>query len=395
MKFCTRPHAGSRRSRSLSGLAAATVACLAITAPASAQECSFVRGDITGTLPGETPVVDLNDGVDILAFLFIGRSIPNCTAAADINDNGLVELSDYTYLVNHLFDGGPAPPAPFPEAGVDPTPGVTVPEARDDRFHYQLGTGAGVPNNTGISIPVTLTNTAAITGLTMVLKYNPNQLRIDEIITEENTLLSAQSADYIIAEMHNEDGIAVIASLKDFATPFWFQVQDDPNFPAGEDQLVATLKCGIVVIADQGFAPIEFMDGVKIPAEGVTPSQEALLPEAHNLVMLGPTAVRPVLETGGGIDIRRGFIRGDANKDDGVDISDPIFALQWIFNGARTPPCLDAADANNDTRNDISDTIWLFNYLFKGGPQPSEPFPQPGVDPSDDGLGSLGCESDN
>ena len=104
MKFCTRPHAGFRRSRplSLSGLAAAaTLACLTIAVPAGAQECSFVRGDITGTLPGETPVVDLNDGVDILAFLFIGRSIPNCTAAADINDNGLVELSDYTYLVNH------------------------------------------------------------------------------------------------------------------------------------------------------------------------------------------------------------------------------------------------------------------------------------------------------
>ena len=38
--------------------------------------------------------------------------------------------------------------------------------------------------------------------------------------------------------------------------------------------------------------------------------------------------------------------------------------------------------------------IWLLSYLFKGGPQPSEPFPQAGVDPSDDKRGSLGCESD-
>jgi hypothetical protein len=56
---------------------------------------------------------------------------------------------------------------------------------------------------------------------------------------------------------------------------------------------------------------------------------------------------------------------------------------------------MDGADANNDTRIDISDSIWLLNYLFKGGPQPSEPFPQAGVDPSDDGKGSLGCESDH
>jgi hypothetical protein len=359
-------------------------------------DCTFVRGDIVGTNPGETPVVDLNDGVDILAFLFLQRSIPPCLSAADINDNGLVELSDYTYLVNHLFNAGPAPPAPYPGAGTDPTPGVTVPSTRDERFVFKLGSGAGVPSNTGISIPVTLTNDVPITGFTMVFKYDPNQIRIDELITEENTLLSAQSADYIIAEARNVDGVGFIATLKDFATPFWFHVGDDPNFPAGEDQLIATLKCGIVISADMGFAPIAFQDGLKIPTAHDPLPQEIIdqLPEAHNLVMLGDNAVRPTFTEGSGIDIRRGFIRGDANKDDGVDISDGVYLLNWIFQGDTRPPCLDAADANNDTRSDISDSIWLFNYLFKGGPQPSEPFPQAGVDPSDDGKGSLGCESD-
>ena len=95
-----------------------------------------------------------------------------------------------------------------------------------------------------------------------------------------------------------------------------------------------------------------------------------------------------------GVAIRRGFIRGDANKDDGVDVSDPVFLIDYLFRLGAVPACLDAADSNNDTAVDLSDPIWLLNYLFQGGPQPSEPFPQAGVDPSDDGSGSLGCESD-
>jgi hypothetical protein len=393
---------GIRSAHTLGARAAALAAIVVLAGPtprptlrAQSTDCSFVRGDITGTEPGADPVVDLNDGVDILAYLFLARSVPSCVAAADVNDNGLVELSDYTYLVNFLFNAGPAPPAPFPTAGTDPTEGITVPDERDPRFTFKLGTGAGVPSNTGIAIPVTLSNTVEITGFTMVLQFNPEALRIDELITEENTLLSAQSAEYIIAESRNREGIAFISAIKDFATPFWFQVSESPSFPTGEDQLIATLKCGILVSADQGFASLDFVDGVKIPNNLNPPEPPENLPDAHNLVMLGDSAVRPLLMTGGGIDIRRGFIRGDANKDDGVDISDPVFLLDYTFKGGRAPPCMDGADANNDTRIDISDSIWLLNYLFKGGPQPSEPFPQAGVDPSDDGKGSLGCESDH
>ena len=361
------------------------------------DDCRFVRGNIVNLeAPDAPPVVDLNDAVDLVAYLFIGRSIPisGCSDAADANDDGLVTMADYTYLVNFLFDNGPPPPAPYPAAGTDTTPGVTVAEERDARFAFSIGTASGVPHNTGLAVPITITNDAAITGLTMVLKYNPQQIRIDEIITEEGTLLSAASADYVTAEARNNEGVAYISTLKDFATPFWFQTGEDPHLPAGADQLVATLKCGIVVSADQGFAPIEFADGIRIPNDFVPSEEIELLPEVHNFVFDDTTPIRPVLGAEGGINIARGFIRGDGNKDDVVDISDPVFVLNHVFAGQRAPPCMDAADANNDTRLDISDAIWLLNYLFRGGPQPPEPFPQPGVDPSDDGSGSLGCESD-
>ena len=41
--------------------------------------------------------------------------------AADVNDNGTVNSQDATDLLNYLFSGGPAPKAPYPQAGTDPT----------------------------------------------------------------------------------------------------------------------------------------------------------------------------------------------------------------------------------------------------------------------------------
>jgi hypothetical protein len=373
------------------------ICSLAIPRPVLAGgDCVFVRGELNN-LNGRN-VVDFNDAVDILAYLFLGVSVPPCLDAADVNDNGIVELSDYTYLVNFLANGGPPPPAPFPDPGVDPTPGViSVPAERDSRFRFSIGSGMGVPSNTGIHIPVRMSNEVGVTGLQVVLEYNTRDaecpdLLIQEIRTEEQTLLSGESADYIIAEFDNRAGMAYIASLKDFATPFWFHTGSDPNFRAGTDQLVGTIVLGISRCADQGFSPITFVDGRPLPNNR---QPQVALPPMHNLVMLGDSAVRPLLDhEGAGVDIRRGFIRGDANKDDGVDISDSVFILNYLFQNGREPPCLDAADANNDTRIDISDAIWMLNYLFHGGPQPSEPFPQAGVDPSDDGRGSLGCLAD-
>lgn len=377
------------------------VCAVMLTAPARATQgvCEFVRGNVVNLEGPDAPVVvDLNDAVDIVAYLLIGRSLPisTCMHAADADDDGLVTMADYTYLVNFQFAGGPPPPPPYPEMGEDPTPEITVPDERDDRFTFSIGTVTAVPNSTGVTVPIRVTNSAGISGLTMVMTYDSTQIRIDEIVTEEGTLLSGESADYITAEAHNSEGVAYISSLKDFVTPFWFQSGEDPDFPPGTDQLVATLKCTVVVNAEPGFASIEFTDGVIIPNEFIPPDDLHLYPEVENLVFEGVTPIRPVLAQDGeegGVVVERGFIRGDSNSDNAVDISDPVFLLSYIFAGAAAPSCMDAADANNDTRLDISDPVWVLNYLFQGGPQPPEPFPQPGVDPSDDGSGSLGCDA--
>ncbi|MBI4583685.1 MAG: hypothetical protein HY717_06655 [Planctomycetes bacterium] len=88
------------------------------------------------------------------------------------------------------------------------------------------------------------------------------------------------------------------------------------------------------------------------------------------------------------------FIRGDANADGNINVSDPSFILYYLFKGGAKPPCADAADATDDEMIDISDAIQIFRHLFLGaGPLP-EPFSSCGrdFDPDFDPTKDLTCD---
>ncbi len=76
------------------------------------------------------------------------------------------------------------------------------------------------------------------------------------------------------------------------------------------------------------------------------------------------------------------FIRGDANDDGALDVSDAVADLLYLFAGA-SAPCLDALDANDSGAIDISDAVYVLSYLFAAGPPPPQPFPVRGADPTD------------
>lgn len=83
------------------------------------------------------------------------------------------------------------------------------------------------------------------------------------------------------------------------------------------------------------------------------------------------------------------FIRGDANADGQIDISDPIAVLSSLFGApALQLPCADSADANDSGTVNIADAITLLSFLFQGSPaQLPSPFPDCGGDPTSDTLG--------
>jgi hypothetical protein len=64
-------------------------------------------------------------------------------------------------------------------------------------------------------------------------------------------------------------------------------------------------------------------------------------------------------------------IPGDADGSGNVDLDDPVFLLQLIFNSGDLPepsPC--CGDANASGYLDIDDITFLLDYLFRGGPPP-------------------------
>jgi hypothetical protein len=83
------------------------------------------------------------------------------------------------------------------------------------------------------------------------------------------------------------------------------------------------------------------------------------------------------------------FIRGDANRDAAVDISDALFILLYLFQGPVESTCRDALDADDRQAIEITDAIYLLSFLFQGGPSPPAPYPAPGLDPTADDP--LGC----
>lgn len=85
------------------------------------------------------------------------------------------------------------------------------------------------------------------------------------------------------------------------------------------------------------------------------------------------------------VDAQAPFLRGDANNDGRVDLSDPIAVLLHLFD---TNPlsCPDAADANDDGDLNLGDPVFLLGYLFAEEQAPSAPWPGCGEDPTDDDL---------
>lgn len=76
---------------------------------------TFRRGDADGD-----GLVNINDPVRILRFLFQGEADPVCMDAADVDNSGGLSITDPIYILRYLFLGGPAPVEPFNSCGLDP-----------------------------------------------------------------------------------------------------------------------------------------------------------------------------------------------------------------------------------------------------------------------------------
>lgn len=80
------------------------------------------------------------------------------------------------------------------------------------------------------------------------------------------------------------------------------------------------------------------------------------------------------------------FLRGDADGNGNLDISDAVRVLSSLFQGEGPLECADAGDVNDDGSVDLADAIYSLTFQFGSGSPPPPPFPEPGLDPTEDDL---------
>ncbi len=83
---------------------------------------------------------------------------------------------------------------------------------------------------------------------------------------------------------------------------------------------------------------------------------------------------------------RARYIRGDANGDGRVNITDMTITLAFLFQSQPAPDCLDQFDSDDDGKVDTADALRIGQALYLHGPPLASPFPSAGTDPTADGL---------
>lgn len=139
------------------------------------------------------------------------------------------------------------------------------------------------------------------------------------------------------------------------------------------------------VDSGEGSVVVELIASVEVsPDECDDPSYVTV-----DLVLFGPSDLdldEDGVPDGCGIQ----FIRGDANGDQSVDISDAVLILLHLFLGAPASECEKSEDGDDNGILGVTDAVRILDYLFLSAP----PLPAPngvcGVDPTED---ALLCES--
>ncbi len=243
----------------------------------------------------------------------------------------------------------------------------------EDGFTYQryalsVAEATAAPGARGVGVDVVAMTPAELSAVSIALTHDA-ALELADIVSDDTASAGAEFA------------AASIDAAADSAT---FSVvmrsgEAGPTLPAGDAVVVGRLVVDVANDVAVGTrAAVDLVDAVDSD-----PDTES------GLVRADGVSIRPELIDGAVVIGGRTFLRGDANGDTQVNLSDALYVLNFLFTAGPAIACEDAADANDDGVVNLSDGVYTLAYLFQGGPVIPEPFPEAGADATDDGLG---CE---
>lgn len=365
-----------------------------------AGEAAFVRGDANAD--GQ---LTLSDVFAVLRNNLLGDRV-RCQDAADVDDDGGLDQIDGLYLVRALFFRDSLIPAPFPEPGPDPT-GDSL-DCRGGIRRKNRGLGAGgqlrcedpdavadlefihfrhgvdvIAGQEHVRVPIAMNSPVGdVEGLTLSFHAPPSAVRLESIDVEGGVYdWLGVRPDWVIpyGEQRSE-GFLALTLVMSLSPPFSL-------LPKFHDGVVAHLQFSVSPDLPAGSEfEILFQD---IPSRRGSPPirNELSRNGARHVYGACSLSVRVVSE-------QELFVRGDANRDWLINMSDVVTILSGLFGGTGRRgaeerggnrfqgvfPCPDAADVDDDGRIQVNDAVYLALHLFQGGPPPLAPFPQPGRD---------------
>ena len=233
------------------------------------------------------------------------------------------------------------------------------------------------PGLESVYIPVEVTHDVPVQAIQVAATFDPSFMEItgvDFLLTNLRLL----NAELLAFNISNDPEQPYVTSgiIFDIEPPF-----DGRTLPPGEDQRLLNI---IADISPQ--APIEGSTTVRL-ANGVGE------PALNNILTVNSMTILPRIGKAGTVFFSApemsaaAFVRGDANGNQQVNISDPVVLLGYLFLGEDPVVCLDAADTNDSGTINVADAAYSLNFLFRGGRIPPPPYPNPGLDPSEDALG--------
>jgi hypothetical protein len=250
---------------------------------------------------------------------------------------------------------------------------------------FELGEGAAAPGGV-VSVPFFIESNADTAGFSISVDFDEEMLQGLEAevvhrgprgLPYDFAYFAFQNANAAPGNAGVDEGFFIGAAVFDFQSTC-------NNIPAGSRTEVLRLSFRIEESARPGGTEIAFLDGGRIDGlpvvNRITAGGQGVTPDIAGsfLFINGRVGVQSEITL---------FIRGDADSNGVIEITDAQVTLGYLFLGTREPACLDAADANDDGIINLSDAIRLLQRLFLGGPPLPPPFEAPGEDPTPDGLG--------
>ena len=330
----------------------------------------FRRGDADGS--GSVSAADATRVFDTIfaggpdALDCLGQPFPDFADSADANDNEWLTIADFLAVRSAASSGDPLP-APFPDCGADPDDSERGFDVTDPNFIVTAGDVRVEPltqsTDRSVFVPVLVDVPADVTGMTLILEFDGTNLTPYDLATDGTPAFTTDL------------GLSRVEVLPDrLILSVW---SDDPDGVLLQGDAGAFQSVGEVVFHLADFAIVRpFLWSVETEHNGFT---------FRSTIADGDFADHNPDSAVGEF----AFVRGNSNNDSEVDISDPVFSLNFLFLGGLRPVCLDAVDANNDSSLDITDPIFTLNFLFLGGRPIPPPYPQCGLDRGPVDL--LGC----